>query len=431
MKRDMFALLLIVVAMHSYALAYSSFTNRGRQPISISSSTQPCWGTRTKSTIYAFQNNDRKVQQMSYFSMDEMTKPTTQPSHDTCYDGTVHSIKSFMKSFNDDKKTPFMKTESGLTNAQLIFNAALLLSAFGYALHTILNIDHGMSRGWNHFEIMMRLPMDNWKGYEDSLFDKPIFTKTMINVIIYLLGDWLSQTIFQKRHVLDFEYKRTIRNGFIGACFGPLVHQYYEFSDFILPVDVGINKVYKIFMDQSIYLTTKVSIYIIAVGLLAGETLDDSVDQVKSKIKPITFTAWKFWPLVHCVTYTVIPAEHRILWVNCVDLIWNAILALMTGNRKDGDEVTDVGMNEDQQETLVDGAILIYADNSIALNNNTMLEIMDESFISRSNALMQDISKDVFYNDATTSLEYSIRGATNDTSMSQMDFAPIPRDRSY
>lgn len=125
------------------------------------------------------------------------------------------------------------------------------------------------------------------------------------------------------------------------------------------------------------------------------------------------------------MTYTVIPAEHRILWVNCVDLIWNAILALMTGNRKDGDEVTGIGMNEDQQETLVDGAILIYADNSISLNNNTMLEIMDESFISRSSALMQDISKDVFYNDATASLEYSIRGATNDTSMSQMDFAPI------
>ena len=42
------------------------------------------------------------------------------------------------------------------------------------------------------------------------------------------------------------------------------------------------------------------------------------------------FAAWKFWPLVHCITYSVIPAQHRILWVNMVDLVWNAILATIS-----------------------------------------------------------------------------------------------------
>lgn len=37
--------------------------------------------------------------------------------------------------------------------------------------------------------------------------------------------------------------------------------------------------------------------------------------------------SWKFWPIVHCVTYSVIPAQHRVLWVNSVDLVWNAILS--------------------------------------------------------------------------------------------------------
>jgi hypothetical protein len=32
------------------------------------------------------------------------------------------------------------------------------------------------------------------------------------------------------------------------------VHLYYEFSDTILPVEVGINRLYKICMDQTIYL---------------------------------------------------------------------------------------------------------------------------------------------------------------------------------
>ena len=52
-------------------------------------------------------------------------------------------------------------------------------------------------------------------------------------------------------------------------------------------------------------------------------------------------TAWKFWPLVHCITYGVIPARHRILWVNCVDLVWNAILASMSTSKQNEQEVPD------------------------------------------------------------------------------------------
>jgi hypothetical protein len=70
-------------------------------------------------------------------------------------------------------------------------------------------------------EVALRIPIDNWGNYESSLAEKPMITKTLINVVIYLLGDWLSQTVFQKKNVLDFDAMRTLRNGFIGLCFGP------------------------------------------------------------------------------------------------------------------------------------------------------------------------------------------------------------------
>jgi protein Mpv17 len=181
----------------------------------------------------------------------------------------------------------------------------------------------------------MRIPLDNWSSYESSLEEKPIFTKTLINVVIYLLGDWLAQTLFQKKNALDFDAARTLRNGFIGLCFGPLVHEYYQFSDYILPVEGGLwNRLEKILMDQTIYLTVKCSVYICAVGLLQGDSWDTCQQRVKDRITGIVFTAWKFWPLVHCITYSVIPAQHRILWVNCVDLVWNAILATMSQKKQ-------------------------------------------------------------------------------------------------
>ena len=246
----------------------------------------------------------------------------------------------------DQRQASFLSWNDVEWNDELVkkfFNAMLLIVSFGFAMYTIFSVDNGMTRGWTQSEIAMRIPVDNWSSYESALAESPIVTKTTINVIIYLLGDWLSQTVFAKKNVLDFDAKRTLRNGFIGLCFGPLVHMYYEWSDTILPVEAGLlNRVKKIFMDQTLYLSIKCSIYISAVGLLAGEDWEDVKQTVKERIGPVCFTAWKFWPLVHCITYGVVPARHRILWVNCVDLVWNAILSTLS--RKAEPEVVDASV---------------------------------------------------------------------------------------
>lgn len=245
-----------------------------------------------------------------------------------------------------DLEPKLIKEEDIKEMTEKIINAVFLVVCFGWAAYTILTIDAGMTRGWTQSEIAMRIPLDNWSNYESSLMEKPIFTKTLINVVIYLLGDWLSQTVFQKKNVLDFDVSRTLKNGFIGLCFGPLVHQYYQFSDHILPVTSLMNRVQKIFMDQTIYLTVKCSIYICAVGLLSGDDFETCKQTVKDKIGNIVITAWKFWPLVHCITYGVIPARHRILWVNSVDLVWNAILATKA-QRVDPEEEADAALTEE------------------------------------------------------------------------------------
>mmetsp|Transcript_1828 Transcript_1828/g.2768 ORF Transcript_1828/g.2768 Transcript_1828/m.2768 type:complete len:480 (+) Transcript_1828:152-1591(+) len=270
--------------------------------------------------------------------------------------------------------------ELQLSPAQLLFNAVLLIGSFGFALSTILAVDSGMTRGWTQTEIMMRIPIDNWRTYEYNLEASPIETKTYINVIIYMLGDWLSQTVFEKKNILQFNVSRTLKNGAIGMFFGPIVHQYYEFSDSILPPEVVVNRLYKIFMDQTLYLGVKCSVYIVAVGMLNGDSFEDAVHNVKERIKGVMLTAWKFWPLVHCVTYGVIPARHRILWVNCVDLVWNAILASMTRGR---DETVD-------EDNLIGKKAAKLDDSS-----------SEDTIIVGGNELLQEVpSKKAFFDDA-------------------------------
>ncbi len=96
-----------------------------------------------------------------------------------------------------------------------------------------------------------------------------------------------------------------------------------------------------------------------AVNVLSGESLETGQRKVQDKLQGIMFTAWKFWPLVYVITYNVIPARHCILWVNCVDLVWNAILSLRrNSNTTTVDEKTKT-TEQDKYEMDYDTANII------------------------------------------------------------------------
>jgi len=310
-------------------------------------------------------------------------------------------------------------TDDELGVEQKVINLLFLSISFGYAIYTVLNINNGMTRGWSASEIAIRIPVDNWGAYESYLANKPIVTKTLINVIIYLLGDWLSQTAFQKKNLLNFDISRTLKNGIIGLCFGPIVHQYYEFSDAILPAENGLfTRLEKILMDQTIYLTIKCSVYISAVGLLAGEDLSTVSQTVQDKIGGIILTAWKFWPIIHCITYSIIPAQHRILWVNSVDLVWNAILASQAQKKVIEGVQQEIlilsafeEMEEEQEENEIQSTSCIMTIDNI--NNST------EILISSINDKVTDNAYEVIITSSgsilTTSQDYlDVLASTND-----------------
>ena len=69
------------------------------------------------------------------------------------------------------------------------------------------------------------------------------------------------------------------------------------------------HRVCKIVMDQNVYLGAKCSIYIALVGLLNGQTLPQATGAAKGRIKPVMLAAWRFWPHIHCCTYTFVPAK--------------------------------------------------------------------------------------------------------------------------
>jgi protein Mpv17 len=50
----------------------------------------------------------------------------------------------------------------------------------------------------------------------------PLGGRVSLNTTVLTLHLFISQTIFVKKNIIDFDAVRTLRNGFIGLCFGPL-----------------------------------------------------------------------------------------------------------------------------------------------------------------------------------------------------------------
>lgn len=200
-------------------------------------------------------------------------------------------------------------------------------TVLGLAAYRFFSVDADLSRGWTAYEIMQRVLPDNWNEYESALREDPVLTKTTINTIIYVLADWLAQ-VLEGRKPLEFDERRLLRSATIGLVFGPITCAYYEFSDSILDPYVLANRPIKILMDQSVYAASKYTLFVALREVIGGTRPSEALGIAGRSTWPLLKRGWRFWPAVHMVTYSVIPPRHRVLWVNCADLVWVTILSL-------------------------------------------------------------------------------------------------------
>ncbi|KAF4360075.1 hypothetical protein G4B88_000699 [Cannabis sativa] len=69
---------------------------------------------------------------------------------------------------------------------------------------------------------------------------------------------------------------------------------------------------------------------------LVGRMLEivmNGVHDVQVQLYIIT-AGWKLWPFAHLITYGVVPIEQRLLWVDCVELVWVPIFPDVASTHK-------------------------------------------------------------------------------------------------
>ncbi|KAK0590990.1 hypothetical protein LWI29_034139 [Acer saccharum] len=195
-------------------------------------------------------------------------------------------------------------------------NAAIVLGAGTVAVTRLLTIDHDYWQGWTLYEILRYAPEHNWIAYEEALKTNPVLAKMAISGIVYSIGDWIAQC-YEGKPLFDFDSKRMFRSGLVGfTLHGSLI--------------ITTNSVRLFFLSK--------------IAFLRFESPANTFSELKATFWPMLTAGWKLWPFAHLVTYGVVPLEQRLLWVDCVELIWVTILSTYS-NEKSEERISEANSN--------------------------------------------------------------------------------------
>ncbi|KAL4303844.1 hypothetical protein GQ457_10G018310 [Hibiscus cannabinus] len=219
-------------------------------------------------------------------------------------------------------------------------NASIVLGFGTLAVSKLLTIDHDYWHGWTLYEVLRYVPEHNWIAYEQALKANPVIAKMAISGIVYSIGDWIAQC-YEGKPLFDFDLIRMFRSGLVGfTLHGSLSHYYYQFCEDLFPFDDWWVVPAKVIFDQTVWASIWNSIYFVVLGFLRFESSDNIYKELKATFWPMLTAGWKLWPFAHLITYGVIPVEQRLLWVDCVELIWVTILSTYS-NEKSEERITE------------------------------------------------------------------------------------------
>lgn len=216
-----------------------------------------------------------------------------------------------------------------------VINASIVLAAGTFGITKLLTIDYDYWHGWTIFEILRYAPQHNWSAYEEALKENPLLAKMMISGVVYSIGDWIAQCC-EGKPLLEFDRTRMFRSGLVGfSLHGSLSHYYYYFCEALFPFQDWWAVPVKVAFDQTAWAAVWNSIYFVVVGLLRFESPVTIFSELKATFWPMLTAGWKLWPFAHIITYGVVPVEQRLLWVDCVELIWVTILSTLSNEKSE------------------------------------------------------------------------------------------------
>ena len=178
-------------------------------------------------------------------------------------------------------------------------------------------------------------------AYEAALEVAPLATQCATSCVVFGASDAMAQ----RCGVRDLDLARCGRFALFGAAVqAPLFSAYFASQDAAVE-GLGIDGVQatllKLGFDQLVWTPFGwLPLFFGGMALLEGRGASDALVEAQSKGWGFTDTCvknWALWVPANLLTYSVVPPQMRILWVNSVSLLWTAYLSRVQRGPRPGD----------------------------------------------------------------------------------------------
>lgn len=170
--------------------------------------------------------------------------------------------------------------------------------------------------------------------YIKAIETAPVRTKAVSTCLLAIIGDAIAQFIARDQNGFTFNARRSASIGIWGICFmGPVLHYWYGLLDILFSGKFSVLA--KLLSDQIFFAPFFNGAFIAGVGTLEGQSSSDVSEAVKTKLWPAMKANWTLWPVAQFVNFAIIPKTFQIVYVNCIALVWNAILTYISHQKKE------------------------------------------------------------------------------------------------
>lgn len=240
------------------------------------------------------------------------------------------------------------KQNASILAGLLLFASFLIFRQDIITIFALYEYSSTMEDNWLQTSAMVlaRFPTDLISSYGEAAIENPVLTKAATSAVAYFVGDILAQ-VFQGRIKLQWlDLSRCWRNAAAGfVLHGPALHFWIQFLEGPFSTYIGATAetsnapwviASKILMDQTIFAFALNFLYAAFVGFLAAKPLGEVIERTKATVGPSMLSSWRFWPLVHIITYSpFMPVEFKVLWNDAAEIAWVAILSVIANDRRE------------------------------------------------------------------------------------------------
>ncbi|OJJ29774.1 hypothetical protein ASPWEDRAFT_46531 [Aspergillus wentii DTO 134E9] len=164
--------------------------------------------------------------------------------------------------------------------------------------------------------------------YRTQLARRPLLTQCITTASLFIAGDGLAQHVFEKNEE-PHDFARTARMGvYGGAIFAPIASTWFKFLSTNINLSTSLRTgVARMATDQIFFAPIGISIFFASTSAMEGK---DPVEKVKTSLLPTYKMNCMLWPFAQLMNFTVVPMQHRLLFVNVVNLGWSGVLSSMS-----------------------------------------------------------------------------------------------------